>query len=602
MPAADRSAPHVLRRPVEAVLGGAAGALAGTVLVLLLHQQGMMASGALSVSGALPGLVPQLVVAVTAGAAFGAVFRYQPAGAAATLSSGLLLGLLAWIGWTLTLVPVLDGRLPTWSAADARTSFSSLVGSLLYGALTGTAFHVLARRWATAHPPTARRRPRARATRVVVVGGGFAGVAAVQRLERLFPEDGTLDLTLVSRSNYLLFTPMLAEVASGALQPPHISTPLRAACRYTRVRRGTVTAVDVDGRVLTLSPGGDRPEETLRFDHLLLALGAVPSFADVPGVAEHAFTLATLEDATVLRSHVLAMLERADREPDSDARRALVTFVVAGGGFAGTELVAELHDLVADVRHLYPGVRTEDARFVLVHSRDRILPEIGDDLAAYALAKLRTRGIEVLLGTRVAAAGVDTVSLDDGGEIAGRTLVWTAGTRPNPLLGRLGVETSRGAVVVEPTLQVGGRPGLWAVGDCARIADPGEPGGFYPPTAQHATREGRAVADSIAAVIRGQAPPVFRFRTLGVLVALGHHTAVAEIRGRQFSGLLAWLMWRGVYLGKLPGLDKKLRVLLDWSIDLVFPRDVVVTETAGDGSVPMRSADPGPAVATRTGR
>jgi hypothetical protein len=238
MPDADRSAPHVLRRPVEAALGGAAGAVAGVVLVVLLSRQGMMADEALSVSGELPGLVPQLVVAVTAGAAFGAVFRYQPSGAAASLSSGLLLGLLAWIGWTLTLVPVLDGRSPTWSAADARTAFSSLVGSLLYGALTASLFHLLARHWAAAHPPRGSNRRRPPPTRVVVVGGGFAGVSAVQRLERLFPEDGTLDLTLVSRSNFLLFTPMLAEVASGALQPPHISTPLRAACRYTRVRGG----------------------------------------------------------------------------------------------------------------------------------------------------------------------------------------------------------------------------------------------------------------------------------------------------------------------------------------------------------------------------
>jgi NADH dehydrogenase len=319
-------------------------------------------------------------------------------------------------------------------------------------------------------------------------------------------------------------------------------------------------------------------------------------------MAEHAFTLATLEDATVLRSHVLAMLERADLEPDPDARRTLLTFVVAGGGFAGTELVAELHDLVEDVRHLYPGVGAEDPRFVLVHSRDRILPEIGAELAAYALTKLRTRGLEVLLGTRVAAAGVEAVRLDDGRELATRTLVWTAGTRPNPLLETLGVETSRGAVVVGPTLEVVGYPGLWAIGDCARIADPDEPGMSYPPTAQHATREGRAAADAIAAVIRGRAPLPFRFQAIGVLVALGHRTAVAEIRGRQFSGLLAWLMWRGIYLGKLPGLDKKLRVLLDWSIDLVFPRDVVVTEDAGDRTAPTRAVDPGPGVAAEAGR
>ena len=300
----------------------------------------------------------------------------------------------------------------------------------------------------------------------------------------------------------------------------------------------------------------------------------------MPGLEEHSFSFKSLEDATRLRNHVIALIEHADMEPNEEERRGQLTFAVAGGGFSGTETVAELFDLVHSVLRYYPNVRLEELRFVLIHSRDRILPELGAELGDYALRKLQARGIEFLLNTRVAGATAHSVLFNEGGPLLTHTLVWTAGTRPNPLLQALPCErTQSGAVVVDGTLQVQRLTNVWAVGDCAQVPDPDNEGQPYPPTAQHALREGKFAAENIANALRGKPLKRFRFRTLGVLVGLGHRTAAAEIRGRRFSGLLAWLMWRSIYLSKLPGLEKKVCVTLDWAIDLFSPRDIVLTST-----------------------
>jgi NADH dehydrogenase len=284
------------------------------------------------------------------------------------------------------------------------------------------------------------------------------------------------------------------------------------------------------------------------------------------------------------------MLERAEHESDPTTRRRLLTFVVAGGGFAGAEAAAELFDLVHSVQRFYPGLVDDAPRVVLVHSRDRILPEIGDRLAGFALGRLRRRGIEFVLGARVAGASDDEVRLtvrDGEGDrehtIAACTLVWTAGTRPAPLIGIAGFASGRGGTVAaDDMLRVQGHERLWAVGDCATVPVPAArratDGDAYPPTAQHALRQGRACADNIAAAIRGGALRPFDFRTQGTLVALGHRTAVADVRGLRLSGFAAWVLWRAVYLAKLPGLEKKVRVCLDWVLELFFPRDIAVTD------------------------
>lgn len=573
---------HALRR--DLVAGGIGGLVGGLASAWAMQAQGLLASvaGLIGLASLGTGLAVHLGSAVLIGAGFGVIFRYQPLGYASTITGGVLYALLWWIAGPLTLIPLLRGGAPTWTAAAAAAALPNLVGHLLYGALLGGSFYGLVALYLRRHPQTAALGrlplPEAPSWRVVILGGGFGGVSAAQRLEHLFARDPRLEITLVSQSNYLLFTPMLAEVASSGLEAQHISAPVRAALQHTRFRRAEVEAVDGAARTVSIRTDPTAPTEVLPYDHLILALGAVPNFYGLPGLETHAFTLKTLDDATRLRNHVIALLERADAETDPQERVRQLTFVVAGGGFAGTEMIAELFDLVGSVLRYYPGIQPHEPRFLLIHSGGRILPEISRALADYALRKLQARGIEFLLNTRVGGATSDAVLLGDGRAIPTRTLVWTAGNQPHPLLATLPCERSRaGAAVADQALRVRGLEAVWAVGDCAQIPDPNRPGTSCPPTAQHALREGQAAAENIAAALRGQPPRPFRFRTIGTLVALGHRTAVAEIRGWKFSGLLAWFLWRTVYLSKLPGLEKKVRVVLDWTLDLFFPRDIVLT-------------------------
>jgi NADH dehydrogenase len=296
-----------------------------------------------------------------------------------------------------------------------------------------------------------------------------------------------------------------------------------------------------------------------------------------------AFNFKSLLDAIRIRNHVIEMFERADREPDSGVRRTLLTFVIAGGGFAGVELAGALNDFAHGILADYPNLHPEDLSVVLVHSRDRILPELSDSLARYAQTRMEARGVTFRLNTRLADANPGVVVLSDG-EIRAQTLVWTAGTAPNPLLKLLPVETDkRGALVVENTLELRGHPGVWALGDCAAVAD-AKSGKLCPPTAQFALREAEVLAKNIRAELRGRPKQGFHFDSLGALCVVGHQTACAELaipfvnhKSVRFSGLFAWLMWRGIYLAKLPGLERKIRVLVDWTIELFFPRDIVQT-------------------------
>jgi NADH dehydrogenase FAD-containing subunit len=571
------------RRIELVLLGAAAGLVSGLVVGALMAAQSMFTGQSL---GMLPGWALFVLYAVPTGVLLALVVGHRPHGVAVAASGGLLLGLLGWLAWYLTLDPLLRGDPPTWSAAAAGATYRELVGDLLHGTLAGILFHGLA----VLRARTSRVAPAATPPppRVVVVGGGFGGVSAAQRFERLALRGHRIDVTLISDSNFLLFTPMLAEVASGALEAQHISAPVRAAAAHTRFRRGVVEEIDTERRTVRVATGSAKPE-TMTYDHLVLAVGSVPYFLDLPGVAEHSFTLKSLADATRLRDHVLALLERADLETEAGERARQLTFVVAGGGFAGTETVAELFDLVHGVLHYFPGIHPDEPRFVLIHSRPTILPELPEELGDYALAKLRTRGIEFRLGVRAAEATAEDVRLSDGERIATRTFVWTAGNRPNPLLAALPGERGRGgSLVVDAAFRAVGIDRVWAIGDCAQIPDLDGDGAPFPPTAQHALREGKVAADNVAAVLRGRKPKAFRFRTIGIFVALGHRTAAGEIRGRCFSGPAAWLMWRGIYLAKLPGIEKRVRVLFDWTLDLAFPRDIVVT--APPPRSPRRSA------------
>jgi NADH dehydrogenase len=560
--------------------GAIAGLLGAVVVGALTEFHSMLPAG----GGLALGLVGYGSQAVLVGMAIGVTVGQERFGPAVVVSAGVLLGGIGWLLFPLTVVPLLHGHAPTWDAAAAAAAYSDLIRDVLHGGLTGLLLSVAAV-FGVIRSRAPRRSHPTRGTRVVIVGGGFAGISAAARFERHAVRGAPIDVTIVSDSNFLLFTPMLAEAAAGAIEARHISVPVRSAAAHTRFRYGTVERIDAQQRVVRLDSGSGNTGE-LRYDHLVLATGSVAHTLGLPGVDEHAWTLKDLTDATRLRDHVLELLERVEHEPDPDRRATALTFVVAGAGFAGTEMVAELFDLVHGVAHFYPGISQHDPRFVLVHAGDRILPELSPGLAGYAHGRLAARGIDCRLGLRVSEATGEGVRLSDGEWIATRTLVWTAGNRPSPLAGELAATVGVPALATDPTLRVVGLDRIWAAGDCARIPDPDGDGMSYPPTAQHAIREGKAVADNIVAAMTGRHLTPFRFRTIGVLVALGRHTAVGDIRGRRFAGLAAWLMWRGVYLAKLPGIDKRLRVLLDWLLDLMFSRDIVVTT--------RRVATPGP--------
>lgn len=529
------------------------------------------------------GLVIHLTLSALMGITYAWLFKPSPVGHAESLMSGLAYGLLWWIVLSLNLIPITMGEGPQWHVEAAAYAFPALVGYLFQGAIVGLGYPILSdivMRWlGPLDEPVEGVRSAPVEHRIVILGGGFAGVATAQHLERLFAADESVAITLISKTNHLLFTPMLSEVTAGGVEAQHISTPLRAFFRRTQVVRSEVETIDFEERVVRLAANGKSIHPAVPFDHLVLALGAVANFFGLRGVEAQAFTFKSLEDAILLRNHVIEMLERADSEPDSEQRKALVTFVVVGGGFAGAELVGGLNDFVRGSLWFYPNIPPKEVSLILVHSGELIMPELSSELADYAREKLRARGVMFKLRTRVVDAVSGGVMLSNGDMIRTNTLVWTAGNTPHPLIPEAGLEVNAGGgVKTEATLRTVGRSNVWALGDCAVVLD-SRTGRPCPPTAQHALRQAATLAHNIHAVIRGRKTRPFSYRSLGSFAVLGHQTACAEIRGFKFSGLLAWWLWRTIYLIKLPTLEKKIRVALDWTVDLFFPRDIAQTMT-----------------------
>ncbi len=418
--------------------------------------------------------------------------------------------------------------------------------------------------------------------RILILGGGFGGIYTALRLERKLAARGKAEITLVSRDNFFLFTPMLHEVAACDLEVNTIINPLRKLLRKVNTFVGNIEAVDLDEKAVHATHGLDGHAHKLPYDHLILALGSSTNFFALPGVEEFAVTMKSLTDAVELRNRIITHLEEANSECAAGERHPLLTFVVAGGGFAGVETLGGINDFVREAIGFFPNLHIENIRMVLVTPDELILPELAPRLGAYAQRKLAERGIEIVTRAKVSGARDGIVSLSNGSRIAANTLVWTAGTAPNPIVSSLKLPSRNGRVAVDEYLLVEGSDCLWAVGDCASVPNRAT-GGYHPPTAQHALRQARVLADNVAAVVCGGKRRPFRFSALGQLAAIGRRTGVANILGINFSGFIAWWLWRTIYLSKLPRLEKKIRVALDWTLDLWFAKDFACVTAASSG-------------------
>jgi NADH dehydrogenase len=407
---------------------------------------------------------------------------------------------------------------------------------------------------------------------VVIAGGGFGGLYAARRLERRLPRHSAR-IQLVTDVNFLLYTPLLPGAAAGTLEPRHVVVPLREELDWTDIRLGRVVSADPDLGELRVHALDGR-EDTIRYDQLIVAPGSVSRVLPVPGLEENALGFKTLADAVALRNRMLLNLEIAESMADEDSRREYLTVVFVGAGYAGLEGIAELQDYMADVIDRYPRCRMTATRFVLVEAQERVMPEIPAPLAEFATRELRGRGMEIKTGTMLAEMDERFATLSTGERIPTRLLCWTAGVKPAPVVRRLGLPLNEhGRIVVEPTMRVRGRANVWAIGDAAAVPDPAKGRKVAtPPTCQHAIRQGRRVAENVAATLSGRSPRPFRYRTLGVFVDMGRHKAVATILGVRLSGLPAWFAARTYHLMMMPGLARQVRLGLDWGVGLFFGR------------------------------
>ena len=415
--------------------------------------------------------------------------------------------------------------------------------------------------------------------RVLVLGGGFAGVETARHLEKLTRRRDDIEVWLVSRENFSLFTPLLPEVCSGMLEARHCVTALRAQLRRPSswAVSAEVEKIDLDAHQVTVL-GGDGDLHRLNYDSLVIALGGETATFGIRGIDEYAVGMKTLADAFALRNRIIEMLERADLEDDPGERQAQLTFVVGGAGFSGVETAGEIEDFIRRVRRrYYPKIAESEAKGHIVELKDRVLPEMPAEMGEYAAKKLRQRGYEIHLGTPMKEVRETGVMIGDDEFIPSRTVIWTGGVQPSPVVRESGIETDKaGRAAVKPTMETS-RPGVWAIGDCALIPKAEESGAFHAPTAQNAVREAKRLAKNIVATIDGRTQDVepFRYRVIGTLASIGHRTGVGVVFGIRVRGWIAWFMWRGYYWSRVPGIGGKARVALDWFLNALFGSDPV---------------------------
>lgn len=404
--------------------------------------------------------------------------------------------------------------------------------------------------------------------KIVVVGGGFAGVTFTRRLEKILPPERRI--VLINSENSITYSPLLPEVVSASILPGHVVAPIRQLLKRARFIMGEVSEIDLEGKRVRYRTDVPR---TLDYEHLVLACGAVANLAILPGMAEHAVPLKTVGDALFLRNHVLRRLEQAEAE-EGDARRSwLTSFVVIGGGFSGVEAAGQIADFLKAALRYYRNVSAENCRVVIIHDGPRLLPEVSKRLSAFALSRMRRRGIAIHLETMVARVDERGVDLASGERIEGGTVIGTIGTAPTKLVRDLPVAKRRGRIETAGDMSVPGRPGLWALGDCAAVPSAGD-GATAPPTTQAAIREAVWLAENVVRALDGRPTQPFTFRSRGQIAAIGDRKAVAEIFGACFAGFFAWILWRAFHLSRFPTLWRKLRVALEWTWSCFFPVDI----------------------------
>lgn len=409
---------------------------------------------------------------------------------------------------------------------------------------------------------------------VVIVGGGYVGLFTALRLQHAIRR-GAATVTVIGIDSYMTYQPFLPEAAAGNLSPRHVVVPLRQVLRRVRIRNGTVTSVEHGRHVVRYQPQ-DGPEQTVHYDVLVCAPGSVSKTLPIPGLAECGIGFKTVGEAIALRNHVITQLDLAMSTDDPDARRRALTFVFVGAGFAGVEAMAELADMARDACRYYQPLSWQDMRWVLVEATDQILPEVGSEMGHWTLEQLRERGIDVRLSTRLKSAEPGRIVLDDGTELASSTLVWTAGVKPNPMVAATDLPCDdRGRIKCTPQLTVEGLPDAFSAGDSAAVPDLTSPGAYCAPNAQHAVRQARVLGDNVLAYLRGKPLKPYRHAYAGSVASLGLHKGVANVYGMKLRGWPAWLVHRTYHVSQMPTLNRKVRVIGDWTLALFFPREIV---------------------------
>ncbi|MEM9159611.1 MAG: FAD-dependent oxidoreductase [Verrucomicrobiota bacterium] len=412
---------------------------------------------------------------------------------------------------------------------------------------------------------------------VVILGGGFAGVYCAQAIAKALGSKLRFTrIAIISEENYMVFQPMLPEVAGASLSPRVVINPIRQLCKGAEVFKGHVDSVDFSTKTVRVNVGNFAGITDIRFDHLVLTLGAKVDLSRTPGMSEHAFLMSTVGDAMKLRATTISRLEEANLTFDPEIRKRLLSFVIVGGGYSGVETAGQMIDLLRFACRFYKNISIEECRVSLIHSREALLPTLSEKLGRYTANILTKRGVDVILKQRVKSVTARKVYLGDGRAIESHTVICTIGNAPNPLIAsvcqQFGAPMERGRITTGPDCQVSDSTFLWAAGDCANV--PFIKGGYCPPTAQFSMRQGALMGKNIVSVMHARDTKPFKFRGFGELASLGHRSAVANVLGQNFSGILAWFFWRTVYLAKLPGFDRKLRVMAEWTLELVCPKDI----------------------------